>query len=126
LTRFYECRNLTSSYMRLNDRNFRREKRISFSTRAALALDSDRPESREEVSTVDLSESGVKVRMAGQLVPGQMVELYLGNQPDPCRVVWTTSLHASKEFVSGLEFVSPLPDPRRRPVPPSSKFEPIN
>jgi hypothetical protein len=112
--------------MSLDDRDFRRERRVAFMTHAALSPVSGSGGLIEDASTIDFSESGVRLRLRGQIVPGQIVELYLSKRPERCRVVWTDSSEAKKELIAGLEFICPLPDPRRRPTPPSSKFEPIN
>jgi len=94
--------------------------------RAPLATDPGSGELIKDSSTIDLSESGVRLRLRGQIVPGQIVELFLSKHPESCRVVWTSTAGADKELVAGLEFICPLPDPRRRPTPVSSRFEPIN
>ena len=112
--------------MTLDDQEFRREKRVAFTTHAPLSLVSGGGGRIEDASTIDLSESGVRLRLCGQIEPGQIVDLFLSKRPEPCRVVWTTSAGANKELIAGLEFICPLPDPRRRPTPPSSNFEPIN
>jgi hypothetical protein len=112
--------------MSLNDQEFRRYKRVTFSTRVGLVSGSGGGGSIEEASTIDLSESGVCLRLSGRLVPGQVVNLYLSKRPEPCRVVWIDPSTGNKEFVAGLEFLYPLPDLRNRPIPPSSRFEPIN
>ena len=112
--------------MPIDDQDFRRDKRVKFTTRAPLAPVPAAGSLIENASTIDLSESGVRVRLSGQIEPGQVVELFLSKHPERCRVVWTSSAGANKELIAGLEFISPLPDPRRRQIPPSSHFEPIN
>jgi hypothetical protein len=99
---------------------------VAFTTDAPLATASGSEGLIEDSSTIDLSESGVRIRLCGQIVPGQIVELFLSRHPEPCRVVWTSSAGANKELIAGLEFICPLPDPRRRQIPPSSRFEAIN
>ena len=112
--------------MPMNDQDLRRDKRVTCTMRAPLAPDPSSVDLIEEASTIDLSESGVRIRLCGQIVPGQIVELFLSRHPEPCRVVWTSSAGANKELIAGLEFICPLPDPRRRQIPPSSRFEAIN
>ena len=112
--------------MSLSDQEFRRDKRINFATRAPVATLSGPGNLIEDASTIDLSESGARVRLSGQIEPGLVVELFLAKRPEPCRVVWTAPGEATHELIVGLEFICPLPDPRRRPTPLSSKFEPIN
>ena len=96
-----------------------------FTTRAPLATVPGKGGLLEDVSTIDLSESGVRLRLCGQVEPGQIVELFLSKRPEPCRVVWTRPDRASKELIAGLQFMYPLPDPRGRDTPSSSRFEPI-
>jgi len=112
--------------MSLNDQEFRREKRVTFKTHAPLAAGSGAGNVIDNASTIDLSESGAKVRLSGKIQPGQVVELFLSKRPEQCRVVWTAQGEATQELIVGLEFISPLPDPRQRQIPPASKFEPIN
>ena len=112
--------------MTVNDEGFRREKRVPFTTRAALIPVSGEGEIIDDASTIDLSESGVRVRLTGQVEPGQVVALFLGKRPEQCRVVWTAPGEDTREIIAGLEFICPLPDPRRHKTPPSGKFEPIN
>jgi hypothetical protein len=80
----------------------------------------------KDSSTIDLSGFGVRLRLHGHIVPGQIVDVFLTKRPERCRVVWTSPASVSKELIAGLEFICPLPDPRRRKTPPSSGFEPIN
>ena len=109
-----------------SDQNFRRGRRVVFSTRAALATGSGIGDRIEDASTIDLSESGVRLRFRGQIQPGQIVEVFLNKRPEKCRVIWTRSAGVNKELIAGLEFICPLPDPRRREMPASSGFEPIH
>jgi hypothetical protein len=112
--------------MPLGDQDYRRHKRVTFTTHAALSLASGKGELIANASTIDLSESGARVRFTGQVEPGQIVDLLLGIRPEQCRVVWTSPTATKKELVAGLEFVCPLPDPRHPQTPPSSNFEPSN
>ena len=112
--------------MSKSDLEFRRAKRVAFTTDAPLSTDSGSEGLIENSSTIDLSESGVRIRLSGQIEPGQVVEIYLSKRPEQCRVVWTSPASANKELIAGLEFICPLPDPRRRQIPPSSRFESIN
>jgi hypothetical protein len=103
--------------MTLSDQDFRRDKRVSFTLRAPLATDTTTGRPIEEASTIDLSGSGLRVRLSGPISPGQIVEVFLNKRPERCRVVWTTAARTNKEFIVGLEFVSPLPN--SEPTPPS-------
>jgi hypothetical protein len=64
----------------------------------------------EDSSTIDISDSGVRLRLRGQIVPGQIVNVYLNQHPEQCRVVWTNSVIGSDQLVAGLEFTHPLPE----------------
>jgi hypothetical protein len=99
---------------------------VTFTTRAALSLSPENRNLIENVSTIDLSESGARVRVSGQIEPGQVVDLFLGVRPEQCRVVWTRPAVAKKELVAGLEFVCPLPDPRNRRTSSPNGSAPIN
>ena len=112
--------------MSLNDQDFRRDRRVTFTMHVELGTGSGSGSLIEDASTIDLSESGVRLRLCGQIVPGQIVELFLSNRPEQCRVVWTNSDGADKKLIAGLEFICPLPDPRHRQTPPASSFEAIN
>jgi hypothetical protein len=112
--------------MALSDQDFRRDKRVTFATRSPLATVSGDGGMIENATTIDLSESGAKVRLSGQIQPGQVVDLFLSKRPEQCRVVWTAPGEETEELIAGLEFMCPLPDVRRRQTPPSSRFEPIN
>lgn len=90
----------------------RRAKRVEFSTPAPVATPSGSGRLIENASTIDLSESGARVRLRGQIEPGQVVELFLGRRPARCRVVWTTPGRAEQERIAGLEFICPLSGPR--------------
>ena len=92
------------------NQEFRREKRVPFTTRATLSTISGTENLVRDASTIDLSESGARVRFSGQIQPGQVVELFLSTRPEPCRVVWTAPGKATKELIVGLQFTSPLPD----------------
>ena len=109
-----------------NDQDYRRAQRVACTMRAPLATNPLKGEFIEDSSTMDLSESGVRLRLRGEVAPGQLVEVYLTKRPEPCRVVWTKPGSETNELIAGLEFLCPLPDPRHRPSPPFSKFEPIN
>lgn len=96
--------------MPLTDQEFRREKRVPFTTRASLAIVSSQGNVVKEAATIDLSESGARVRYTGHIQPGEAVELFLSTRPEPCRVVWTTPGKAPQELIVGLQFTSPLPE----------------
>jgi hypothetical protein len=96
--------------MSQNDRDRRKAKRRTFTIRAPISTGSSGGEIIENSSTIDISESGVRLRLRGHIVPGQIVEVFLANRPERCRVVWTTPGGAN-ELIAGLEFLRPLPEP---------------
>jgi hypothetical protein len=102
------------------NQEFRREKRVPFATRATLATTCGTENLIKDASTIDLSESGARVRFLGQIEPGQAVDLFLSSRPEPCRVVWTAPSKASKELIVGLQFTSPLPNQQNIPAASSS------
>lgn len=89
----------------------RRHKRVMFTVRAPLATDSGGGGLIQESSTIDISESGVRLRLHGQIVPGQIVDVFLNKRPERCRVVWTSPADVRNELIAGLEFIRPLPEP---------------
>src|SRR5579862_6443136 len=99
------------------DQEFRREKRVVFTTRASLATVSENGSLVKDASTIDLSESGAKVRYSGQIRPGQVVDLFLSKNPEPCRVVWTAPGEATQELIVGLQFTRHLPESRNLQSP---------
>jgi len=104
----------------------RRGKRVPFSISAPLSTGSGSGGLIKDSSTVDLSGYGVRLRLRGQIVPGQIVDVLLSKRSERCRVVWTNPTSIRRELIAGLEFICPLPDPRSRQTPPSSGFEPSN
>lgn len=98
--------------MPLADQEFRRDKRVTFTLRAPLSTDSSSDGAIKDVSTIDLSGSGLRVRLNGQISPGQIVEVFLNKRPERCRVVWTRAARANQDLIVGLEFISPLPGTR--------------
>ncbi|MFZ0959682.1 MAG: PilZ domain-containing protein [Terriglobia bacterium] len=96
--------------MLTNDHDARRVKRVVFTTRAALGTGSTEGARIVDAATIDLSEAGVRLRLSGQVEPGQIVEVFLGKHPERCRVVWTNPTPARQELIAGLEFIRPLPD----------------
>jgi hypothetical protein len=112
--------------MTASNQEFRREKRVNFTTRATLAATSGNQNVIKDASTIDLSESGAKVRFSGEIMPGQVVELFLSKRPEPCRVVWTAPGESKQELIVGLEFTRQLPDPQRLRTSSSDNSEPMN
>ena len=112
--------------MTMSGQEFRRNKRVTVTIRVPLATVSGNRGRLKDAATIDLSESGARIRFNGQIEPGQVVELFLSKRPEPCRVVWTRPGGARKELIAGLEFICPLPLPRHRQTPPAGKFEPLN
>lgn len=111
--------------MSSTDQEFRRDKRVTFTMRTRLATGPGGEGIIEDASMIDLSESGVRVRLFGNLVPGQIVDIFLNKRPEPCRVVWTRAAEGTKETIAGLEFISPLPDSPKRQTPPESRRDPL-
>jgi hypothetical protein len=83
---------------------------VTFTLHAPLATGSGGGGRIEDSSTINMSDSGVRLRLRGQIVPGQIVDVFLTKRPERCRVVWTRP-GATNELMAGLEFIGPLPDP---------------
>jgi hypothetical protein len=64
----------------------------------------------EDSSTVDISSLGARLQLHGQIVPGQIVDVFLNPQPERCRVVWASPVGTNDGLVAGIEFIRPLPD----------------
>jgi hypothetical protein len=101
---------LTLSPMAVRDRVVRRHKRVTFTMRAPVATEPASSGLTEDSSIIDMSESGVCVRLRGQIVTGQIVDVFLNERPEQCRAVWTSLDHVTHEVIAGLEFIRPLSD----------------
>jgi hypothetical protein len=99
--------------MSLGDQDRRQYRRVTFTIRAPLAGGSGSDNLIEDSSTIDISESGVRLRSRRLIVPGQIVDVFLDKRPERCRVVWTNPADVSHELIAELEFIRPLPDPIR-------------
>ena len=104
--------------MSQRDQDLRRDKRVTITMRVPLAIDSGTGVIIENSSTIDMSESGVRVRIRSQIVTGQIVDIFLNKRPERCLVVWSSPDDAVNEVIAGLEFIRPLPDPHRCKTPP--------
>jgi hypothetical protein len=105
--------------MSQSDHDSRRDKRVTFMTRTPLAIDSGSGVVVENSSTIDMSESGVRVRIRSQIRAGQIVDVFWNKRPEHCRVVWISPDDGTHELIAGLEFIRPLTDPYRRKTPPT-------
>jgi hypothetical protein len=101
-----------------SDHDPRRNKRLTSMTRTPLAIDSGSGVVVENSSTIDMSESGVRVRTRNQIMAGQIVDVFWNKRPEHCRVVWISPDDGTHELIAGLEFIRPLSDPYRRKTPP--------
>lgn len=79
--------------------------------RAPLSTGSGSGDFIEDSSTLDISELGVRLRLRGRVVPGQIVDLFLNSHAEQCRVVWTSPVGNGEILNAGLEFTRPLSDP---------------
>jgi hypothetical protein len=59
---------------------------------------------------VDISESGVRLQLSGQVMRGQIVNVFLNTRSEQCRVVWTSLAGPRDHLIAGLEFTRPLSD----------------
>ena len=80
-----------------NDQDRRRANRVAFTMRAPLSTGSGNGDLIEDSTTMDISELGVRLRLRGQIVPGQIVNVFLNSIPSnavsfgPARSVALTS-----------------------------------
>ena len=86
----------------------RREKRVVFTMPAPVTTANG--ERIEESATTDISSLGVRLRLRGQIEPGEIVDVSLNPRPEQCRVVWTWPLGAHQDMMAGFEFIRPLSD----------------
>jgi len=93
-----------------NDPDRRRGHRIAFTMPAPVSTGTGNDDLIEDSSTIDISDSGVRLRLRGHIEPGQIVYVHLNKHPEQCRVVWTNSVVGSDQLIAGLEFTSPMPD----------------
>ena len=96
--------------MSQHNQDRRRANRVAFTVRAPLSTGSGSGGLIEDSSTIDISELGVRLRLRGQIVPGQIVDVLLSKRSERCRVVWTNPTSIRRELIAGLEFIRPLPD----------------
>jgi hypothetical protein len=110
--------------MSQREQEFRRDKRVTFTMHARLSTSAGGEASIEDASILDLSESGLRVRVNGSLTAGQVVDVFLNKRPEPCRVIWTRPAGAKGEIIAGLEFTAPAAEARNNQPPPESRVEP--
>jgi hypothetical protein len=95
--------------MSQTDQDHRRSHRVMFTMRAPVSTDSGGGSLIDDSTTIDISESGVRLRLRGQVLTGQIVEVFLNKHTERCRVVWTNP-GATNELIAGLEFIRSLPN----------------
>lgn len=81
-----------------------------FTMPAPLSIGPSSGDLIKDSSTIDISELGVRLRLRGHIVPGQIVNVFLNSHPEQCRVVWTSPAGGTNQLIAGLEFIRPLPD----------------
>jgi hypothetical protein len=82
---------------------------VTFTMHAPLSTSYGSGVLDEKSSTIDISELGVRLRLHGQIEPDSIVEVFLSERPEQCRVVWTSPAGVTSEVTAGLEFIRPLP-----------------
>jgi hypothetical protein len=89
----------------------RRSQRVSADFRMMLIIHKEDQEIGHTVWTVNMSQSGTRIKLKGTLVPGQTVWLLPaedGRHEYPCRVVWVfTPTGLDRWSEAGLEFQTP-------------------
>jgi PilZ domain len=97
--------------MTQNNHDRRRANRVTFTVRAPVSTDSGNGDLFEDSTIVDISELGVCLRLRGEIVPGQIVNVFLNRRSEECRVVWTSPASRKDYLIAGLEFTRSLPGP---------------
>src|SRR5713101_3594662 len=88
----------------------RRSERTISRAPADLVVESESLKAHYTVSTVDVSQHGVRVQAIIPLTPGQIVEISTTTSPRytaRCRVVWVARSGAVQDRQVGLEFLNP-------------------
>jgi hypothetical protein len=97
-----------------NQLTARRSERIYVQMPVTLHVDSNAQSEEHDVSTVDLSTNGVRVRANAGLLPGLAIAI-VTNSGQPCtfpgRVVWTGLVGTRLEGQAGVEFLKPVAPP---------------
>ena len=96
--------------MSQNDQDRRRANRVAFTMHAPISTGSGSSGLIEDSSTIDISELGFRLRLRGQVVPGQIVNVFINSHPEQYRVVWTSPASTDDYLIAGLETTRPLPD----------------
>ena len=93
-----------------NRKDARRSNRALSELQMMLILHREGKEIGFTVWAIDISRSGVRIKLKGSLVPGQTVQLLPAEDSRnayPCRVVWSNSPRAPRLSEAGLEFKTP-------------------
>jgi hypothetical protein len=97
--------------MSQNDQDRRRANRVAFTMQAPVSTGSGSSGRIEDSSTLDISERGFRLRLRGQVVPDQIVNVFLNSHSEQYRVVWTSPAGTVEYLIAGLELTPPLPVP---------------
>ena len=97
--------------MAQHDPDRRRANRVTFKMPAPISTGSGSSDLIEDSSTIDISELGFRLRLRGQVVPGQIVNVFLNSHSEQYRVVWTSPASTDDYLIAGLETTRPLPGP---------------
>ena len=97
-----------------NQSTARRSERIYVQMPVALLVDSNAQSDEHAVSTVDLSNNGVRVCVDAGLLPGLAVAIVTNSGQQrtlPGRVVWIGQSGTRLEGQAGIEFLKPVAPP---------------
>lgn len=97
--------------MSQNDQDRRRANRVAITMHAPLSTGFGSRGRIEDSSTIDISELGFRLRLRGQVVPGQIVNVFVNSHSEQYRVVWTSPPGTDEYLIAGLELVRPRPNP---------------
>jgi hypothetical protein len=97
--------------MSQNDQDRRRANRVALKMHAPVSTGSGISGRIEDSSTIDISELGFRLRLRGQVAPGQIVNVFVNSHSEQYRVVWTSPASTGDYLIAGLELTHPLPGP---------------
>src|ERR1035437_9344717 len=97
-----------------NDQDRRRANRVAFSMHAPVSTGPGNSDLIKDSSTIDISELGVRLRLRGQIVPGQSGNFFLNPPPGKWGGGGTAPAGFNNKLIGGLKFPRPFPALGRR------------
>ena len=93
-----------------NESNRRRSQRIYVNMPISLVVDFEGTDVSHEMTTVDFSTLGIRVRSSIAMVPGEHVGCVVPGWRTavPSRVIWSAPARAQQQRETGIEFLKPF------------------